>query len=70
MGVNEGRGALARAVKDLLLRWQDARNVWNDVNAKRFEEERLIPLQQDLKAAVSAMDSMAVLIQQVRHDCE
>jgi hypothetical protein len=70
MGVHEGRGTLARAMKDLMLRWQDTRSQWNDAQAKRFEEERLLNIEHDLRAAVSAMDSMAVLLAQVRRDCE
>ncbi len=70
MGVHDARGTLARAIKDLLLRWEETRAQWNDANAKRFEEERLIGLEQDLRSAVSALDSMAVLLQQIRRDCE
>ena len=70
MGVHEGRGALARAIKDLLARWQETRSEWDDAMARKFEEQRLIALQQDLKSAVSAMDTMVVLLQQVRRDCE
>jgi len=70
MGVHEGRGTLARAMKDLMLRWQDTHSQWNDAQAKRFEEERLLNIEHDLRAAVGAMDSMAVLLAQVRRDCE
>jgi hypothetical protein len=70
MGVHEGRGALARAIKDLMNRWQETRSEWDDSVAKRFEEQRLIALQQDLKSAVGAMDTMLVLLQQVRRECE
>ena len=70
MGVHEGRGTLARAMKDLMLRWQDTRSQWNDAQAKRFEEERLLNIEHDLRAAVGAMDSMAVLLAQIRRDCE
>ncbi|HEX8524360.1 MAG TPA: hypothetical protein VF669_19045 [Tepidisphaeraceae bacterium] len=70
MGVQDGKGVLARAMKDLMNRWHDTRAQWNDENAKRFEQERLINLEQDLRSAVSAMDTMSVLLQQIRRDCE
>ncbi len=70
MGCQEGRGALARAMKDLMLRWAETRSQWDDVNARRFEQERLLSLEQDLRAAVGAMDTMAILLQQIRRDCE
>lgn len=70
MGVHEGRGTLARAMKDLLTRWAETRAQWNDENAKRFEQERLLNFEHDLRAAVGAMDAMSVLLQQIRRDCE
>ena len=70
MGVNEGRGTLARAMKDLLQRWQDTKADWDDSVAKRFEQERLLMMEQDLRSAVGAMDTMAVLLGQIRRDCE
>lgn len=70
MGVYEGRGQLSRSIKDLKQRWIEARSVWDDENAERFEEKYITPLEQDLKMAVSAMDSMATALSQARHDCE
>ncbi len=70
MGVHEDRGALARAMKDLMTRWSETRAQWDDANAKRFEEERLLNLERDLRMAVGAMDAMATLLQQIRRDCE
>jgi hypothetical protein len=57
-------------MKDLMLRWAETRSQWDDANAKRFEAERLLNLEQDLRSAVGAMDTMAILLQQIRRDCE
>ena len=70
MGVHEGKGILARAMKDLMLRWQETRSQWDDANAKRFEQERLLNLEHDLRSAVGAMDTMSILLAQIRRDCE
>ena len=70
MGVHEGRGSLARAIKDLMLRWAETRAEWDDAVARRFEQERLLNIESDLRAAVGAMDTMSVLLQQIRRDCE
>ena len=70
MGVYEGRGQLSRGMKDLLLRWMEAKSSWDDANSDRFEEKYLVPLEQGLRSAVSAMDTMAVLISQAHHDCD
>lgn len=70
MGVYEGRGQLSRAMKELMQKWLDAKSSWDDVNAERFDEKYLQPLEHDLRTAVSAMDTMAVLISQAHHDCD
>ena len=70
MGVYEGRGQLSRGIKDLMNRWMEAKSNWDDANSERFEEKYLKTLEQDLRTAVSAMDTMAVLISQAHHDCD
>jgi len=70
MGMHEARGNLAKAFKELMLRWRDARASWDDARAKEFEETFMRMLEGDLKTAGGAMDQMAILLHQVRRDCE
>jgi hypothetical protein len=70
MGMHEARGTLAKAFKELTLRWQDTRGQWDDVQAEQFEENFIRPLESDLRTAASAMDQMAILLHQARRDCE
>ena len=70
MGVHEGRGQLGRALKELMLRWMETKSSWDDAVTRDFEEKHLAPLEADLKTATAAMDHVAVLIQQIRRDCE
>ena len=70
MGVHEGRGALGKGIKELLQKWQETRMTWDDEVAKGFEKQRLELFETDLKAAISAMDTMTVLLRQIRRDCE
>ena len=70
MGVHEGRGQLSRAIKDLLLRWSEAKGSWDDAVSKNFEESFLAPLEIDLGAAAAAMDQAGQILHQVRRDCE
>jgi hypothetical protein len=69
MGVYEGRGTLAKAIKQLDNRWIDARMSWDDVRSREFEERFLMPLRMDLRSAVSAMDQMATLLTRIRAEC-
>ena len=70
MGVYEGRGQLSKALKNLMLRWVDVHSSWDDAASKYFEEKYLVPLEMDLKNASAAMDHMAVVLSNVRRDCQ
>ena len=69
MGVYEGRGQLTKAMRDLLFRWQETRSAWDDPVGKSIEEQFIIPLEQHMKNALSAMDHMGGVLQQAKHDC-
>ena len=70
MGVYEGRGQLGKSSKELMNAWMECKAAWRDQNAERFEKKHLIPLEMDLRNAVSAMDVMAQLISAIKRDCE
>ena len=70
MGVYEGRGQLAKALKQLMLRWAEARGSWDDAAGAHFEKKYIEPLNDDMKATTNAMDHMAAVLSQVRRDCE
>jgi hypothetical protein len=70
MGVHESRGNLAKAMKELMLRWQETRAGWDDVRSEEFEKQYLFELESHLRAAGTAMDTVGVLINQARRDCE
>jgi hypothetical protein len=70
MGMHEGTGQLAKAMKILMERWMQTRGLWDDEVAVRFEKTFLEPLNSDLRSALTAMDQMSVVLQQIRRDCE
>jgi len=69
MGVYEGRGALSKALKQLENKWAETKMSWDDCRAREFEDRFLVPLQQDLRNAVGAMDQLAVLLTRIRSEC-
>ncbi len=70
MGVYEGRGTLNKALKQLQLRWGEAKMSWDDPRSREFEERFLHPVEMDMRNAVGAMDQMAVLLSRIRSECE
>jgi hypothetical protein len=69
MGVYEGRGQLAKATKELLSRWAETKGDWDDSVSEAFEKRFLVILEMDIRAATSAMDTMAQVLATVRRDC-
>jgi CII-binding regulator of phage lambda lysogenization HflD len=70
MGVYEGRGQLAKGLKELMSAWMECKSSWRDQNAERFEKKHIIPLEMDMRAATSAMDQMSQLLAAIKRDCE
>lgn len=70
MGVYEGRGQLSKSLKELMNLWLETKAAWKDANSDRFEKKHLLPLEMDLRNAVSAMDVMSQLLSAIKRDCE
>ncbi len=69
MGVHEGRGQLAKSIKELTHRWMETKAVWDDPVSRRVEEDLLRPMESDLRNAVGAMDRVGVLLATIRREC-
>jgi hypothetical protein len=70
MSLADSKGTLSRATKDLFARWNDLKIVWSDAQSKAFEETYLLPIEQDVRSALGAMDSMGQTLQKIESDCE
>ena len=69
MSVTVGRAKLKNALRDLLVRWQETRQVWHDARTEQFEKQFIDPLEPQARAALGAMDRMAAVIAQAERDC-
>jgi len=70
MGVYEGRGQIAKSMKELMTRWHETRRNWDDAMSAQVEKDCLIPLEMDVRNAVGAMEHMAQILAQVKADCQ
>jgi hypothetical protein len=68
--MHEGRAQLGKSVKELLAHWSETKTKWSDSASKAFETRNLVPLELDSRQAVSAMDTMAGILAQIKRDCE
>lgn len=70
MALLDCKGSLAKATKDLFMRWAEVKDVWSDMQSEEFEKTYLIPLEEDVKSALGAMESMGQVISRLESDCE
>jgi thymidylate synthase len=70
MSLRDNNGALSRAAKDLLARWNDVKGVWADAQSQEFEKVYIFQIEQDVRSALSALDQMEEILQKIKSDCE
>jgi len=70
MSVFESRGQVTGAMKELLIRWHDTKSNWDDPVSHAIEKEFVDPLQTELRNAGAAMDHLAIVLQNVKRDCQ
>ena len=70
MSVTDSKGMLSKAAKDLFLRWEEAKQVWTDVQCQDFEKTFLIQIEQDVRSALSALDNLEQVLRRIASDCE
>ena len=69
MDITTDRAKLHNQLKDLRARWQQVQDIWNDPVRKEFEEGHWAELEARVTAALRAMDQLATVMTQVRHEC-
>ncbi len=69
MSLSVAKANLMDAVKTLRLRWDKAREAWDDTAARQFEQEFLAHLDAKVLAAAKGLDQVAELTAQVKRDC-
>lgn len=49
--------------------WMDAQEKWNDENARKFEEEYLVPLAFTVKLSLDAVNRIAETLHEAEREC-
>jgi hypothetical protein len=60
---------LVDALKTLRLRWDRARQQWDDAAAQQFQKDFIDPLEHRLVAAAKSLDHVSELMAQVKREC-
>jgi hypothetical protein len=67
--MTEGRAAVRKSMKELMMHWAEARSQWSDTNAHGFEERFMTPFGLNAKKAIGGMDQMAQVLQKIKQEC-
>jgi hypothetical protein len=70
MTLTTGRAKLVDSLKVLAVRWEAARDGWDDQAGRDFEEKHVEQIAPQVQAAIRAIDRLAAVIHQMRHECE
>jgi broad specificity phosphatase PhoE len=70
MTISANGRALAIATKDLLLRWEETKQFWQDAKAADFEQVYLSQLQSAVDRATPVFVELVIIVTRVRSECE
>jgi hypothetical protein len=69
MSLAVGRAKLLTALKELTTRWSRVRERWSDEVERDFAEQYIAPLDARTRAAITAIEAMAELVDRARREC-
>lgn len=69
MSLTTGRIQLHAAMKNAHERWEEVRHAWHDKVSAEFEETCLLPLEQQVKSTLRAIDRLSAVLAQMHEEC-
>jgi hypothetical protein len=70
MSISPNGKVVAAATKELLLKWEETKELWRDAKALEFEQTYLTELQTAVDRALPIFEDLDKLVTKVRSDCE
>ena len=69
MSMSDSRARLVQAMKKLKTDWGQTQETWLDDNCLQFEKIVMDPLEGEVNNTLVAMEHMATLLAQAKHEC-
>jgi hypothetical protein len=66
--LSSGASKLALALKQLDLKWESAKETWNDGTSRQFHKEHLEPLSPDVKEMLESLGRLAEVLARAARD--
>jgi len=70
MSMNATKMRLTTLTKELLLKWEQTKECWQDAKSHEFESQYIDELVSGVDKAASVIDQLDKLVAKVRSDCE
>jgi hypothetical protein len=70
MSIGANGKTLVALTKELMLRWEDTKNVWHDGKSEEFERKYLNDLLTGVDKSAEVFEQLDKLMNHVRNDCE
>ena len=69
MSVTSAAIDLSNALKTIRLAWEETQQSWNDAVSRDFEENQWVPLDNQTRAVIQALDRLAPILARAVRDC-
>ncbi|NBP88236.1 MAG: hypothetical protein EBU59_06965 [Planctomycetia bacterium] len=66
--LSSGAAKMALALKQLGIKWEHARETWDDATSRRFHEENIAPLMPEVKQTLEAVGRLAEVLDRAERD--
>ena len=66
--LSSGAAKMALSLKQLDIKWESAKETWNDATSKAFHKEHIEPLLPDVKQTLEAVSRLAEVLARAARD--
>lgn len=66
--LSSGASKMALSLKQLLIKWESAKDTWDDATSKAFHKEHIEPLTPDVKETLEAFGRLAEVLSRAMRD--
>jgi hypothetical protein len=70
MSMTANKSRLAGLTKEILLKWQETRESWQDAKSLEFERQFMAELAADVDSAAAVIEQLDKVLGKLRSDCE
>jgi hypothetical protein len=70
MSMTANKSRLSGLTKEILLKWQETRESWQDAKSVEFERQYIAELAADVDSAAAVIEQLDKMLAKLKSDCE